>query len=119
MYTHTHTFFFKLIESLHCLLSLVIIYFYNYTLNLSFDCQIRGVYHVKTAGEFTIDIYNKHCWKILQEIILKIVSNDLILFMVGQSHNSFTLLSVKDVLLFGHRAVHVHGVQNEGTLRQT
>jgi hypothetical protein len=45
---------------------------------------------------------NKHCSKILQEILLNSVSNDLLPFMVGQSHDSFTLLSVKDVMLFQH-----------------
>jgi hypothetical protein len=44
--------------------------------------------------------------------------------MVGQSHGSFTLLSVKDVLLFQHAlsAGHssaVHGVQTRCTLKQT
>jgi hypothetical protein len=46
--------------------------------------------------------YNKHCSKILQETLLNSVSNDLIPFVVGQSYDSFTLLSVKDVMLFHH-----------------
>jgi hypothetical protein len=33
---------------------------------------------------------------------LNSVSTDLIPFMVGQSHDNFTLLSVKDVMLFQH-----------------
>jgi hypothetical protein len=45
---------------------------------------------------------NKHCWKILQETLLKRVSNDLLPFIVGQGHDSFTLLSVKDVMLNQH-----------------
>jgi hypothetical protein len=44
--------------------------------------------------------------------------------MVGQSHDSFTLLSVKDVMLFQHcqQAIDVlgmHGVQTGGTLKPT
>jgi hypothetical protein len=45
---------------------------------------------------------NKHCLKILQERFLNSVANDLLPFMVGQSHESFTLLSVNDVGLFLH-----------------
>jgi hypothetical protein len=30
------------------------------------------------------------------------VFKDLLLFMVGQNHDSFTLLGVKDVMLFQH-----------------
>jgi hypothetical protein len=45
---------------------------------------------------------NKHCSKILQETLLNSVSDDLLPLMVGQSHDSFTLLSVKDVMLFQH-----------------
>jgi hypothetical protein len=37
-------------------------------------------------------LVNKHCSKILQETLLNGVSND--------SHDSFTLLSLKDVMLF-------------------
>jgi hypothetical protein len=45
-------------------------------------------------------VYNKHCSKILQETLLNRVSNDLLPFMVGQSHDNFTLLSVEDEVLF-------------------
>jgi hypothetical protein len=45
---------------------------------------------------------NKHCSQILQETLLNSVSNDSLPFMVGQSHDSFTPLSVKDVMLFQH-----------------
>jgi hypothetical protein len=38
----------------------------------------------------------------MQEALLNSVSNDLLSFLVGQIHNSFTLLSVKEVLLFQH-----------------
>jgi hypothetical protein len=38
----------------------------------------------------------------MQEALLKSVSNDLLPFMVGQSYDSFTLLSVKDAMLFQH-----------------
>jgi hypothetical protein len=37
---------------------------------------------------------------------LNSVSNDLLPFMVGQSHDSFTQLSEKDVMLFQHRDQH-------------
>jgi hypothetical protein len=36
---------------------------------------------------------NKHCSKIFQETLLNSVSNDLLPLMVGQSHDSFTLVS--------------------------
>jgi hypothetical protein len=54
---------------------------------------------------------NLNCSEILQEILLNSVSNDLLPFAVGQSHGSFTLLSVRDVMLFQYcqqaiRAVH-------------
>jgi hypothetical protein len=45
---------------------------------------------------------NKRCSKILQETLLNSVSNDLLLCMVRQSHYSFILLSVNDVMLFQH-----------------
>jgi hypothetical protein len=45
---------------------------------------------------------NKHCLKILQETLLNSASKDFLPFMVGQSHDSFTLLSVKDLMLFQH-----------------
>jgi hypothetical protein len=47
---------------------------------------------------FSMD--NKHCSEILQETLLNSVSNDLLPFMVGQSHDSLTQLRVKDVMLF-------------------
>jgi hypothetical protein len=49
-----------------------------------------------------MDFGNKHCSEILQETLLNGVSYDLLPFMVGQSYDSFTLLSVKDVMLFQH-----------------
>jgi hypothetical protein len=45
---------------------------------------------------------NKHCSKIVQDTLLNSVSNELLPFMVRQSHDSFTLLSVKDAMLFQH-----------------
>jgi hypothetical protein len=45
---------------------------------------------------------NKHNSKISQETLLNSVSNEWLPLMVGQSHDSFTLLSVKDVMLFQH-----------------
>jgi hypothetical protein len=45
---------------------------------------------------------NKHCSKILQETLLNSVANDLLPFIVVQSRDSFTLLSVKDVGLVQH-----------------
>jgi hypothetical protein len=47
-------------------------------------------------------IMTEHCSEILQEQLLNSVSNELLPFMVGQSHDSFTLLSVKEVMLFQH-----------------
>jgi hypothetical protein len=49
-----------------------------------------------------LDCLNKHCSKILQETFLNSVSNNFLPFVVGQSHVSFTVLSVKDVMLFQH-----------------
>jgi hypothetical protein len=46
--------------------------------------------------------HNKHCSKISLETLLSSVFNDLLPFMVGQSHDSFTLLSVKDMMLYQH-----------------
>jgi hypothetical protein len=43
---------------------------------------------------------NKRCLKILQERLLNRAFNDWLPLMVGQSHDSFTLLSVRDVMLF-------------------
>jgi hypothetical protein len=43
---------------------------------------------------------NKHCSEILMETPLNSVTNGLFPFMVGQSHESFTLLSVNNVGLF-------------------
>jgi serine/threonine protein kinase len=45
---------------------------------------------------------NKHCSKILQETLLNSVSNELLPFLVGHSHDSFILLSIQDVLLVQH-----------------
>jgi hypothetical protein len=49
---------------------------------------------------YSHSLMNKHCSKILQEKLVNSVSNDLLLFMVGQSHDSFTLLSAKNVMFF-------------------
>jgi hypothetical protein len=51
----------------------------------------------------------EHCSEILQETLLTSVSNDLLPLMVGQSHDSFTLLSAKNVMSFQHcqRAIQV------------
>jgi hypothetical protein len=76
------------------------------------------------ACEYSYGPMNKHCAKILQETLLNSVSNDLLPFMVGQSHDSFTLLSVNcegsdviSALSAGHSRV-VHGVQTGDTLKQ-
>jgi hypothetical protein len=45
---------------------------------------------------------NKDCSKILQETRLNRVANGLLPFLVGQSHESFTLLIVNGVGLFQH-----------------
>jgi hypothetical protein len=68
-------------------------------------------------------VSNKYCSEILQETLLNSVSKDLLPFMVGQSHDSFTLLSAKNVMFFsalsaGHSSV-VHRVQTGGFLKQT
>jgi hypothetical protein len=52
-------------------------------------------YHRKTKQ-------NKHCSEILQETLLNRVSSELPPFIVGQSHDSFTLLSAKNAMLFQH-----------------
>jgi hypothetical protein len=57
----------------------------------------------KGSSSSGISLYcNKHCWKISQETLLNSVYNDLLPFVVGLSHDSFTLLSVKNVMLFQH-----------------
>jgi hypothetical protein len=38
----------------------------------------------------------------MQETLLNIACNELLPFMVGQNRDSFTLLSVQDVMLFQH-----------------
>jgi hypothetical protein len=50
----------------------------------------------------SVDSVNKHCLKTLLETLLNSVSNDLLPFVVGQSHDSYPLMSVKDVLLCQH-----------------
>jgi hypothetical protein len=45
---------------------------------------------------------NKHCSEILLETLLSSVSNDLLPFVVGQGHNSLTLLRLKKVMLSQH-----------------
>jgi hypothetical protein len=45
-------------------------------------------------------LLNKHCSKILQETLSNSVSNDSLPLVVRQSRDSFTMLSVKDVMLF-------------------
>jgi hypothetical protein len=42
---------------------------------------------------------NKHCSKILEETLFNRVSNELLPFVVKQSHDSFTLLSVNDTVI--------------------
>jgi hypothetical protein len=44
---------------------------------------------------------NKHCSKISQDT-LRSVSDDLLLFVIGQKCYNFTLLRVKDAMLFQH-----------------
>jgi hypothetical protein len=46
----------------------------------------------------SMETENKNCSKILQKTLLNSVLKDLLLFMVGQSHDTCTLLSVKYVL---------------------
>jgi hypothetical protein len=47
----------------------------------------------------SVQVQNTRCSKILQSTLLISVANDLRPFMVGRSHDCFTLLSVKDVKL--------------------
>jgi hypothetical protein len=49
-----------------------------------------------------VQVCNTHCSKILQETLLNSVANDLLPLMVGQSRESFSLLSANDVGLFQH-----------------
>jgi hypothetical protein len=53
-----------------------------------------------TTKTTMLTVINKHCSKILQETFFNSVSNELFPYMIGQSHDNFTLLSVKDVMLF-------------------
>jgi hypothetical protein len=53
---------------------------------------------VDTSNQAWLAYLNKHCSKISQETLLNNVSNELLPFMVGQSYDSVTLLSVKDVM---------------------
>jgi hypothetical protein len=59
-----------------------------------------GVRSSLFAIKLSVSAVNKHCLKISQETLLNSVSNDLLSFMVGQIHDSFTLLSAMDVMLF-------------------
>jgi hypothetical protein len=54
---------------------------------------------------------NKDCLEILQETLLNSASHDLLPFMVGQSRDSFILLSVKAIsaLSASHLSA-LHGV---------
>jgi hypothetical protein len=53
------------------------------------------------------------CWQLIfqiwQETLLNSVANEWLPFMVGQSKDSFTLLSVMDVVLLHHcqQAIHL------------
>jgi hypothetical protein len=47
-------------------------------------------------------VLNKHCSETLQGTLLNSVSNDLPPFTVKHSHDSFTLPTVKDVMLVQH-----------------
>jgi hypothetical protein len=67
-----------------------------------FEAVLNGV-HFRLACTFVLSMKiavspNKHCSKILQETLLNSVSNDFFPFMVRQSHDIFTMLSVKDVV---------------------
>jgi hypothetical protein len=62
--------------------------------------RLVNVAHFLTCG--LLWTQNKHCSKILQETLLNSVSNDLLPFMVGQSHDNFTQPGVKDVRFFRH-----------------
>jgi hypothetical protein len=63
-------------------------------------------------------VCNKHSSKISQETLLNSVSNELLPSMIGQSHDSFTLLCQGCDVISGH-SFSVHGVQIGGTLKQT
>jgi hypothetical protein len=54
-------------------------------------------------------IGNKHSSKISQETLLNSVSIEMLPFKVGEKHDSFTLMSVKDVMVFQHcqHAIHL------------
>jgi hypothetical protein len=54
------------------------------------------------SGYRSIHFMNKHCSEILQETLLNSVANDLLPFMVGQGHDSLTLLRVKEVTSLQH-----------------
>jgi hypothetical protein len=60
----------------------------------------------KTAEEAKVStcihLLYTHSSKILQETLLHSVSNELLPCRVGKSYDSFTLLIVKDVMLFQH-----------------
>jgi hypothetical protein len=61
--------------------------------------QVVALFSCHLTGGPAIAVCNKYCSKILQETL---ELSDLLPLMVGQSHDSFTLLSVKDVMLFQH-----------------
>jgi hypothetical protein len=61
---------------------------------------------------------NKHCSKIMQETLMNSISNEFLSFSVGQSQVSFTLLSVKDVMLFQHCQLVIQVQCTGGTLKE-
>jgi hypothetical protein len=83
------------------------------------------LYSWYSLGFWTLSIWNKSLFNIRKSrrnIFFSILScNDLIAFMVGQSHGSFTLLGVKtvNVMSFSGLSSTVHDLHIYGTLKQT
>jgi hypothetical protein len=63
----------------------------------------EGVHcHKKECLFNIIVILDKRYLKILQETLLNSVSKNVLPFIDGLNHDSFTLLSVKDAMLYHH-----------------
>jgi hypothetical protein len=106
-----------------CLMCFV--YLWHVSMHVGIGCSSLSATSIKFSHFLSPCLLcNKHCSKISQETLLNSVSNDLRPLMIGQSRDSFTLLSVKDVMLFRHcqqdiHACAVHRVQIGCTLKQT
>jgi hypothetical protein len=87
----------------------LITYLQRYVSNTDLDLSSPGVMVTPAVATLTSPSEEtppsgkeKTLFEILQETLLNSDSNDLLPLMVGQSHDSFALLSVKNVMSFQH-----------------